>query len=399
MKLSVHASTHPGFVLPVSDALLMSGHMAGICYMKDDFDAIVSEPEEKTLRRVEGTVKSGHHSTSGHASYTFIIEGMPKIVAMLLNNEHDYETSEKSARYTVMSALATIDEAEVDVDQASAEEKRIYEKWTKILEEVISRKYPEIKPATVNKLALENARYFISVFTPATTMAHTLSLRQANYIIGFCESMVAKPSNSPFINRLKPYLSDLAAQLKKFVNVDKLRDNKGREFSLFAKRDRGVSWGEVYSTNYYGTFSQLAQAQRHRTLWYEMKIPTPGTAEYYVPPILLDDDKLREEWLADMDSLRFNYPQGMLIQINERGTLEAFCLKCHERLCGAAQLEICMQTKKTLDHYMIDTLDRMDTDIYQEIGGFVGKTKCQFGYYTCDRPCPLGPKHAFDRLI
>ena len=37
----------------------------------------------------------------------------------------------------------------------------------------------------------------------------------------------------------------------------------------------------------------------------------------------------------------------MLVQVNERGTIENFVLKCTERLCGAAQLEIMEQTQRT----------------------------------------------------
>lgn len=34
------------------------------------------------------------------------------------------------------------------------------------------------------------------------------------------------------------------------------------------------------------------------------------------------------------------------MQVNERGTIENFVLKCTERLCGSAQLEIMEQTQK-----------------------------------------------------
>ena len=41
---------------------------------------------------------------------------------------------------------------------------------------------------------------------------------------------------------------------------------KNRSFSLFAKRKtRKEEFGENYSTNYLSSFSQLAQAHRHRT--------------------------------------------------------------------------------------------------------------------------------------
>ncbi len=115
MDITVIGSTQPGYRLPIAEAKLFSGHSAGICYMKDDFGAILTEPEEKTLRRFNGTAGSGHHSVSGHVSYNLLISGVPKIIAMILNNEKDYNTSEKSARYTKM--------------ETSGLEKDLYEKW------------------------------------------------------------------------------------------------------------------------------------------------------------------------------------------------------------------------------------------------------------------------------
>lgn len=384
MKVRIFASTHPGYQLSTYDALKIAGIEAGICYMPEDFDTLLMEPDKRTFARVRGTVGSGHHSVAGHPSYCLILENIPKIVAMLLNNERDYNTSEKSGRYTVM--------------HSEGEELRIYEKWCKKFEELISAKYPEINPKTVRKLALENARYFISVFTPSTTMGYTVDLRQLNYLIGFCDTLLDQPSDDLFITKLKPWVRELAALLRSVANVEGLRDNKGREFSLFAKRAHSVQWGECYSTNYYGSFAQLAQAHRHRSIVYDMKIPDLSEACFYVPPILEESD-LVSEYLADMFVLRENYPQGMLVLINERGTAEDFCKKCHERLCGAAQLEICLQTEKTLREYMSGCVRSDDPNIYMLLSQFLGKTKCQLGYYKCDRPCPLGPQHAFDRLV
>ena len=386
MKMRVFASTKPGYVLPVENALLLAGYEAGICYMKDDFDAILAEPRTRTMNRVKGTVGSGHHSVSGHASYCLVLEGLPKIIAMLLNNEKDYNTSEKSARYTKM--------------ETTEEEQRIYDKWITIFQVLIKAKYPQINEKTVEKLAMENARYFISVFTPATTMGYTVDLRQVNYLIGFCEKMYMEQTDDPFMIALKPWLVELADLFRDVFNVDGLRDNKGRGFSLFGSRVRRESVDENYCVNYYGTFSQLAQAQRHRSLNYEMLIPSLDDCQFYIPPILNEGDPmLREEYLADMESLKHRFPQGMLIHINERGPIENFCMKCNERLCGAAQREICIQTEATLQKLMSGAIEGDYPEVYQELAKYDGKTKCQFGYYVCDRPCPLGPKQAFTRLI
>ena len=65
------------------------------------------------------------------------------------------------------------------------DEKRLYNKWFAIFCEAIRGIYPSIDDKVVAKLAQENARYFISVFTPATTMEYTVDFRQGNYLIQF----------------------------------------------------------------------------------------------------------------------------------------------------------------------------------------------------------------------
>jgi thiaminase len=106
------------------------------------------------------------------------LEGIPKILAMILNNEKVYNTSEKSARYTKMNP--------------SKEEKELYEKWINIYKEKISVEYPKIDEKRVEKLAQENARYLISIFTPATIMGYTVNFCQLNYIVHWFEDYIKK---------------------------------------------------------------------------------------------------------------------------------------------------------------------------------------------------------------
>lgn len=389
MNIEVIGSTQPGNKLSVEEAKLFSGHAAGICYMKDDFGEILVEPEEKTFARFNGTAGSGHHSVSGHVSYNLLISGIPKIIAMILNNEKDYNTSEKSARYTKM--------------ETSGKEKELYEKWIDKFDKLIHERYPQLDDTTVRKLAQENARYFISVFTPSTTMEYTVDFRQGNYLIGFLESPnLANKMPKDFYQKLKPWLDETAKALRSVLNCEEIRDNKGRELSLFATRERSEYFGEVYSINYHGSFAQLAQAQRHRSLSYEINLRSSfvgafGEMNYFIPMLIRNNVEVRNEYLNDIMSVGGNYPQGVMVAINERGTLENFILKCHERLCGAAQWEICMQTEDTLEWYWRRANEFVLQDILRQYDE--GKTKCQFGYYTCNRPCPLGQPQAFTREV
>ena len=75
----------------------MSGKYAGVCYNKDDFNKLLNEDKEKTKKRAMMTLNNGHHSVFGHTHITLNIENIPRILAMILNNEKEYNTSEKSA--------------------------------------------------------------------------------------------------------------------------------------------------------------------------------------------------------------------------------------------------------------------------------------------------------------
>ena len=152
-------------------------------------------------------------------------------------------------------------------------------------------------------------------------------------------------------------------------------DMKKRGLSFFANRkDRKEEFGENYSTTYEGSFAELAQAQRHRTLYYEVNFL--DTFKYYVPPIIRGTC-LEKEWLKDISSLQDYYPQGMLLKINERGTVENFVLKCTERLCGAAQLEITEQTNITMKKYL-EAVKENNKEVYEYLLPYSKGARCTF---------------------
>ena len=87
MKIKVIASTKVGYVLPKEAAVDFSGKSAGICYLPDTVGALFSASSEKTLKRATGNIRSGRHSVFGHPTYSLCLEEIPKILAMILNNE------------------------------------------------------------------------------------------------------------------------------------------------------------------------------------------------------------------------------------------------------------------------------------------------------------------------
>ncbi len=381
MNIKVIGSTKVGYSLPKEEAVDFSGKSAGICYLPDTLDTLFSESKEKTERRANGNIKSGHHSVFGHPTYNLSFEEIPKILAMILNNEKMYNTSEKSARYTVM--------------KPSEEEKELYEKWTKKYMEVISKKYPEFEEKRVKKLAQENARYLISIFTPATVMEYTVNFGQLNYIINWAKDYIEFEEDNNFSVKLKKVFKEFLEAMPD-LEIEGLDSRiKGRSFSLFAKREnREEEFGENYCTTYLASFAQFAQAQRHRTISYEISLL--DEPKYYIPPIIRGTE-LEKEWLSDISSLEEFFPQGMLVKVNERGTIENFVLKCMERLCGAAQLEIMEQTNEIMKKYLENVKDK--PELYNYLLPYSKGARCTFPGWKCNSPCIFGGKKAMDRVI
>lgn len=346
----------------------LSGEVAGICYMPSTIDTILNQPLEKKLKRAQTTKESGHHSVFDHEYVTLYLEDVPKMFAMLLNNEKVYTTSEKSARYTKMIL--------------EGNELNLFEKWVGIFEKLIIQKYgnqPYFAGNRVQKLAQENARYFTSVFTP-TSLAYTVSYRQLNYI--YCWLKNIDKNSNEYLEALKPTAKAFCEKIEKEGLVDEKLAEFGeqRDFSLFAKKDRVEYFGDVYSTSYEGSFASLAQAQRHRTLNYEFR--NLKEKNYYVPKII-ENSPLKEMWLEDMRKVDAITPQGQLVQIYERGTPESFILKVRERLCTCAQLEIANQTKNTLEKYIEKTADG---EIKSMLEKYNNGARCTSGY-KCKNPC------------
>lgn len=380
MKIRCIASTEVGYEMEKEEALSFGGKAAGVCYMSGDIGDILFEEEEKTKRRISLTLNFGHHSVYEHAHFTLYLEGIPKILAMILNNEREYVTSEKSARYTKM--------------KVEGKEKELYQKWIERLKERIKSTYPKMDDTKVNKLAMENARYFISVFTPATNMMYTTNLRQMNYILHWCKDYIKNEEETAFTSKLKEVLKEFVEQMD-FLYIPELKSEpKPRALSLFDKRKKHrEQWGEVYCTTYLGSFAQLAQAHRHRSIAYTMSIPEK--VDFYIPEII-QAGRENVEWLEDMKSIAESYPQGMLVNICEMGTYEKFIEKSYERLCGQAQHEIMLQTLSTLKKYLTG-VEQTDPEIYSELKEYDVGTRCNFGY-KCDLPCFFGKK-AIYRLV
>ena len=320
---------------------VVAGLMGSTCYMKDTFEQLQSKSIRNILTIANVVEQNGHHSTFGHSHLTLEISGIPKALAMVLNNEKEYCTSEKSARYTVMT----------DVEPTQLE---LYNKWKEIFVEEISKRYGNCRPffdakgTKVEKLAQENARYMISVFTP-TNMVYTTSFRQLNYLAHWFEKEIANTNSNSFYAGIKKEMQEFVDLVKENgLYSEFLEDHKDRKLSLFGKgilKDQLSS--SVYSIGYAASLACLAQEHRHRTINYHIDeyLFEHSNPVFFVPPIL-KDSKLVNMWHEDAAKVSEFIPQGRLIPIIETGETSDFLLKAMERECAQAQWEIMDKTRQ-----------------------------------------------------
>ncbi len=363
------------------EAINLSGKIAGVCYDKEGFENLLNEPESRTARRIDMTLNNGHHSVYDHIMISFNIQNIPKILAMVINNEHQYTTSEKSARYTPV--------VRKDGSIITEDEERLYNKWLNIFIMKIKSQYGYFyNDSKILKLAQENARYLITVFMP-TQMIYTTSFRQINYITSWMQNYIATANlDNDFEKKLATYMNEFIEELNNLNVLEDglLKNEKHRTISLFGKNldSKEEHFGDVYSTLYKGSLAEYAQAQRHRTLDYQMEFL--DKKEYYIPPIIADDQMLVDEWLGDMQIVRGVTPQGELVKISEVGKYDDFILKCKERLCTGAQLEIAEQTRETLLRYK-KALEESGSPLAQDIQKYCHGARCTFPDFDCTSDC------------
>lgn len=385
----------------ISQMETFSGKAAGVCYMKDDyFGTYVSDPK-KAEKRFDRVISTGHHSISDHSFISVLFEDMPKMTAMILNSLGFYNTSEKSGRYTVMHG------AEKNVE--------LYNKWYNIFYKKIYEYDTNIdtqKDGTHDdtlrkKLALENARYMLSVFDCGTTMVYTTSLRMWSYIVSMCDNYLDNSGTDTLFNsELIRCIRDLRNKIVECgCYSKKIVDNKHRTFNFLCKQigynvyEANERYDDAYLIKYKASFACLAQLQRHRTLDYFMDFDGSNT-KFYVPKLLeRTDTSLVKEWLDDLHQIKDTFPNATLVDVIETGLITNFMLKCDERLCGRTQLETFENVSNNLykfarswdkSPFTITQLDRHIRD---------GKIIMKCGNIRCKEPCYWGPIKSQSKLI
>lgn len=334
----------------IRETKVISGQAAGVCYSAQNYFESSAASDEKSLSRYETTVGNGHHSIAGHSHFTLVLSNIPKLTAMILNSFGVYNTSEKSGRYTIMT------EGETDESNRNM---ILYNKWQKIFKDLIIHFYPDTadthgkQSCLADKLAIENARYMLSVLAPYTSMEYTVSYRDLCYIIDMCRRFMERyDANKPYTQGITDSVYRCVKELHDNL-IDtglydpNLYDIYGREIEFYPHFDEPNVFdaeehiGETYLIKYSCSLVDLAQEQRHRPIKYSMSFCTES---YYVPEILrrATDCGLGNyvnEWLNDLISIGDTIPNATLVLIAERGCLDDFMKKCAERLCSRVQYE------------------------------------------------------------
>ena len=398
-------------------ATIFAGKNAGICYMPNDYTSDGINDEESCLKRAKFNIKSGHYSVYEHYHITFLLEEIPKMMAMILNSTGLYNTSEKSARYTRMRPGTVIEEV-------------LYNKWNDKFKSIITDKHPELTEVEVSKLAQENARYLLSVFTP-TTMSFTVPYNRALLLIDWlkdfklwvntfsdrwiCEGRHPEYSKG-ISNKLIVSIDDFLDKFSKALDLESiddapLTDHKKMGITLFHNYNMstgtdvfiheapeemcGEYFNIIYSTTYSVSLACLAQLQRHRTIHYNIEFPNDcGEVPCYIPDIIFPNETLTDEWVEDFNNLlKTNIlPQGYMVNVVETGHFLDFYAKCKERLCTRAQLEVRENTRETLELFLGHpfTYSNLVEDMFyydKDTDSYKVKPRCQFTGYTCKEPC------------
>lgn len=317
-------------------------------------------------------------SKNTESNLSFIFKGIPMIIAMIILNELNLGASRFS----------------IGISPSEAE-KTLYEKWLAIFKTQINHCYPKLDSETIDKLAVENARYLLSVFSP-TTITCSMSPQQWFSIIAAAESYIELAHVTSFTFKVKQALRDFLSA-KPDIDTEGLEIAKtNRSFKLFAVwRTLPDEWSESYCTTYRTSFLSLFHAYRSETISYQMSLPYDQ--EFFLPP-LFEYTPYQKEWLEDIQSLSGNYPQGMHVDVIERDTCKGFIEKCTNDLCGHSHLENMIRTEASMRKY-VSSAKVSNPKVYAALEPYSHGACCTFPNYSCANPCIFGGKKAMTRVI
>lgn len=406
--------------LDLRKALQVVGVKAAVCYKDGDITPEMireNESAEQLIKRGLNTIKNEHTSPSEQINVLLEITGIPKILCMVLNNEHEYAADERSLRYTPI-INGTVSDLEI----------ALYDKWVTLFTNILNKEYYDFfvkfnqgkdeestkrkTVSAISKIAQENARYMTSVFIP-TTLTYSVPLAQINKICLSMQRVIDKPLNE-FEELLIPYFEDFIKQLKelnviitnkkvKELGIIDVNDNddyfyqnsKNIDLSLFAEHNQfsGIDLPNCYDSSFsYNmdiSLACLAQFHRHRTMDFEMKTPSKEDKSFYTPLLLEGKDDLIEDWHYDMLSVMPFYPQGKIAHTNVNGSLKNLVhFVGKERACDKAFTETQdMFTNQMLPDIYMGLIASGNEQLAFALEPYVNRLRCMYPDYKCPAPC------------
>lgn len=298
-------------------ALTFVGKMDGIQTTNINVWDIMNEQPKQARQRVDKLIKRKRFGAFGSVVFTFLLDGIPEILGMILNSEGKNCAFKRT---TEIGALPLEDS-----------EKRFYEKWESNLRKCLAEKYKDIEKSELHRMVRRTAGYGISIFAPTVTMVYSVNWGQLNRTLCRMKKDIQlygrAEATDGFRSRLVPVMKEFVQKMEPYC-VGDIDDEEQQNLALFARRRRVNEYGENYCTVYDASLACLAYSLFNRKASYEMIFS--GTNKFYVPEVVAKDGILKSEWESDMAEIASHYPRGLMVTVQERGTIEDF-----ERACAA----------------------------------------------------------------
>lgn len=416
------------------NAFRISGKAAAVYYSPPGFD---KDSIRDLTQRAMDEAKEGNYAVFDHGTITFLLK-TPKIMSMVLKSMNLYNATEKSARYSTLDI-----ETEV--------EREMYDKWKGRFASLIKSYYGAYyTDAEITQLAMENARYMTSIFTP-TVLEYTVPfgravmlskwLKDLGELMGSVNTHVTETEDAYHLkyNWIYGEFASKCLELSEVIGdaigvynfgdiiVDQM--NMGVEFfrvanyilktrDIVAKNEelrkddiadlyrdsiKEDFYSDSYISNYKASFVAISQMETHRSLHYNIDIPV-FVVEPYIPKIIRGS-VFEVEWrndfqkLADMKIL----PQATLLEVSESGRFEDFYQKCKARLCARSQLETTEITRDQVVKFanyssnlsgmnmvLLSNMIRKGPNVnWKKPETVIVEARCRFADYKCTNPCKI----------
>ena len=344
--------------------------------------------------------KAGHHTTLMHYHFTFLIEGMSRLLIWRLLHSHPFYNSEQvSQRYAKMKIDNFTYPKNADKTKWQNYYKKMFFYYEKLIEKLIpeiEKILPKFKKKEANKKAQEFARYLLPMGMNAH-LYHTINVITAlRYIAAVKSIPEAKNEADEFINQLEREMLKIDEGLATLIDFAKNSPSKFPKIDIEKiKKEKNITGNvEVFdvvdydfelNSNYAGvlrlsniwldesilgsfnsyiklSLSADAQNQRHRrSPAVRPKLEDIYKRDFYIPPVIngkweMGNGKLlslykeavdysydffeREKEILGFSEAAYALLNAHNIEIIEHDDFNEFAHKAQMRLCYNAQEEI-----------------------------------------------------------